>query len=168
LKACWLVYQCCRPLQLSPFILCWRSSFEFPPLQSSVLSLSSGFLHFFFPISAGFICKKMKAKTERDDELVRLVVLLRLLFLLSSVAAAAFPPRLCSCWCGWWCCCHCFSSFLVLLLLLLMAAHSVAISFTGGRKSSAGMVKDRRPWSLGFLLLLYCPLVSPLTSPSSP
>ena len=104
-KACWLVDQCCRPLQLSPlyslpFILCWRSSFEFPPLQSSVLSLSSGFLHFFFPVSAGFICKKMKAKTERDDELVRLVVLLRLPFLLvcaaagavGGVAAAALPP----------------------------------------------------------------------------
>jgi len=42
----------------------------------------------------------MKARTERDDELVRLVVSLRLLFLLSSaaagavggVAAAALPP----------------------------------------------------------------------------
>ncbi|KAH8510975.1 hypothetical protein H0E87_008493 [Populus deltoides] len=32
----------------------------------------------------------MKAKTERDDELVRLVVLLRLLFLLSGVAALPF------------------------------------------------------------------------------
>jgi len=54
----------------------------------------------------------MKAKTEKDDELVRLVqlvVLLRLPFLLvcvaagavGGVAAAALPPRLCSCWCGW-------------------------------------------------------------------
>jgi hypothetical protein len=57
-----------------------------------VLSLSSSFLHFFFPVSAGFMCKKMKAKTESDDELVRLVVLLPLLFLLSGVATAAFPP----------------------------------------------------------------------------
>jgi hypothetical protein len=54
-----------------------------------VLSLSSSFLHFFFPVSAGFICKKMKAKTERDDELVRLVVLLRLPFLLVCAAAGA-------------------------------------------------------------------------------
>ena len=53
------------------------------------------------------------------------------------------------------------------VLLLLMAAHGVVVSFTGGRKSSAGMAKDRRPWSLGFLLLLYCPSASPLISPSS-
>jgi H+/Cl- antiporter ClcA len=65
-----------------------------------VLSLSSSFLHFFFPVSAGFICKKMKAKTKKDDELVRLVVLLRLPFLLicaaagavGGVVAAALPP----------------------------------------------------------------------------
>jgi hypothetical protein len=80
----------------------------------------------------------------RNDELVRLVVLLPLLFLLSGVAAALAYG--CSC------------------LWLL----TVVVSFTGGRKSSAGMAKDRRPWSLGFLLLLYCPLASPLTSPSSP
>jgi hypothetical protein len=54
------------------------------------------------------------------------------------------------------------------VLLLLIAAHSVVVSFTGGGKSSAGMAKDQRPWSLGFLLLLYCPSASPLISPSFP
>jgi len=66
------------------------------------LSLSlPGFLLLLLPCSANVICeKKMKARTERDDELVRLVVSLQLLFLLSSaaagavggVAAAALPP----------------------------------------------------------------------------
>jgi hypothetical protein len=53
------------------------------------------------------------------------------------------------------------------VLLLLIAAHSVVVLFTGGGKSSTGMAKDRRPWILGFLLLLYCPSASSLISPSS-
>jgi len=40
------------------------------PLQSSCLFLSTGFLQFLLPWSADFICKKMKAKTERQSLLV--------------------------------------------------------------------------------------------------
>jgi hypothetical protein len=78
------------------------------------LSLSLlGFLLFILLYSASVICKKMKAKPERDDELVRLVVLLRLLFLLWC---GCWDEGMMS-WCGWWCCCHCSSSSLVLLRL---------------------------------------------------
>ena len=127
---------CVRPFPVFPScpMLASVSLFFFIPLRLCH-SLSPVVCSFFFPVLQMLYVKiKIKAKTERDDELVRLVVLLRLLFLLSSVAAAA---------------------------------HSVAVSFTGGRKSSAGMANDQRPWSLGFLLL-YCPLASPLTSQSSP
>jgi hypothetical protein len=65
-----------------------------PVLASVFLFLLSStsvtFCSFFFPVLQMLYVKKMKAKTERDDELVRLVVLLRLLFLLSGVVGLPF------------------------------------------------------------------------------
>ena len=54
---------------LSPYSLL-AFFFWVSPLQSSCLFLSTGFLHFLLPCSAYFICKKMKAKTERQSLLV--------------------------------------------------------------------------------------------------
>jgi len=68
-----------------------------PVLASVFLFLLSStsvtFCSFFFPVLQMLYVKKMKAKTERDDELVRLVVLLRLLFgmdVLPSVFSCSF------------------------------------------------------------------------------
>jgi len=147
-KACWLVDQCCRPLQLSPPLF----SIGVLLLSFLLYNLWSSLFLLVFCTSSSLFLQVLCARKWKQR-----------------------PKEMMS-WCGWWCCCHYFSSslvllrlpfLLVLLLLLLMAAHSVVVSFTGGRKSSAGMANDRRPWSLGFLLLLYCHLASPLTSPSS-
>ena len=70
LKACWLVDQCCRLLQFFPPILCWRSSSEFHLCNLRASFSLLVFCTFFFPCSADFICKKMKAKTERQSLLV--------------------------------------------------------------------------------------------------
>jgi len=89
----------------------------------------------------------MKAKPERDDELVRLVVLLRLLFLLWC---GCWDEGMMS-WCGWWCCCHCSSS----------SSGVAAAAFPpGGAAAAAGMEEMVRSLAalvrlLVLLLLLF-------------
>jgi len=54
---------------LSPYSLL-AFFFWVSPLQSSSLSLSTGFLHFLLPCFTDLICRKMKAKTEKKSLLI--------------------------------------------------------------------------------------------------
>jgi len=83
---------------LSPYSLL-AFFFWVSPLQSSCLSLSTGFLHFLLPCFADFIWKKKKAKTERQSLLVYgFSFFLRFLPFFSSSSVPfsvfSFPPSL--------------------------------------------------------------------------
>jgi len=92
LKACWLVDQCCRLLQLFPPILCWRSSSELHlcNLRSSLFLLV--FCTFFFPV-----LQILYAKNESKDRKVVPAGLWFLFFFLFFLRFLPFFPPPLSC-----------------------------------------------------------------------